>query len=100
MKSSCRSAGGVFPGPVKRPSEMDEWRDCRTGGPKHLANLWVLTKGARTATCVLVGHPMGSELRVDVDSDLKRSEAFKNGADAILAADDWRARFEAKGWKG
>ena len=78
---------------------MEEWLDWRTNQPKHLGDLWTLRKGARTAACVLVGHPIGSELRVSVDGDLRRSEAFRNGTEAVTTADDWRAQFEAKGWK-
>lgn len=78
---------------------MDEWRDWQTGQPKHLGDLWTLRKVGREAACVLVGHPLGVELRVSVGGELQRSQAFKDGVDAIALADEWRAAFEAKGWR-
>jgi hypothetical protein len=77
---------------------MEHWQDWRTGQPKHLADLWAVTKGTHRATCVLVGHPMGAELRVEIDGDLRQSEAFRDSTKAVAAAQDWRKRFEEKGW--
>lgn len=77
---------------------MEHWHDWRTGQPKHLADLWTLRKDGREAACVLVGHLIGAEARVSVNGELQRSQAFKNGADAIALADEWRTAFEAKGW--
>lgn len=78
---------------------MEHWQDWRTGQPKLLDDLWTLRKDRREAACVLVGHPLGAEIRVSVDGELQRSQAFRNGADAIALADEWRGAFEAKGWR-
>lgn len=77
---------------------MEHWKDWKTGSPKHLSDLWALRKGRHQATCVLVGHPMGSEVRVEIDGELQRSEAFREGAQAAATAEDWRKAFEEKGW--
>lgn len=79
---------------------MEHWQDWRTGQPKHLDDLWTLTKDGREASCILVGHPVGMEVRVSVDGELKRSQAFRSGGgtDAVSTADDWRRQFERLGW--
>ena len=77
---------------------MAEWQDYRTGQPKHLGDLWALEKNGRKAICVLVGHPLGSEARVTVDGEFKRSAVFKDSKEMIDAMDEWRRLFEANGW--
>lgn len=81
---------------------MEHWQDWRTGEPKQLEDLWTLTKDSREASCVLVGHPIGMEVRVSVDGDLKRSQAFRSGdgAEALGLADEWRRQLQEKGWTG
>ena len=76
----------------------EPWQDWQTGKAKHLGDLWTLEKKGKRATCVLVGHPIGCEARLEVDGDLKRSEAFKQGTEAVKAADEWRVLFEGNGW--
>jgi len=77
----------------------EHWQDWRTGQPKHFGDLWTLTKGGRLATCVLRGHPIGCEARVEVNGDFKRSAAFKEGVEAVKAAEEWRELFEGNGWR-
>lgn len=77
---------------------MERWQDSRTGQPKHLGDLWTLEKNGRRAVCVLRGHPIGCEARVEVDGDFKRSAAFREGTEAVNAADEWRQLFEQTGW--
>lgn len=77
---------------------VDPWRDWRTGEAKHLGDLWSLRKKGRTALCILVGHPLGSEARVVVDGDLVRSEHFKDTKRMLDTTASWRSAFESKGW--
>lgn len=86
-------SGAAYPACV-----MDDWKDWKTSQPKNLGELWTLTKRGHSATCVLVGHPKGSEVRVEIDGELQRSEAFREGALAVAASQDWRRLFEEKGW--
>jgi len=80
---------------------VEHWQDWQSNGaPKHLGDLWTLRKGARRADCVLVGHPRGCEVRVEVDGKLVRSEAFSGGAEAVVEATAWRDAFTQKGWRG
>lgn len=77
---------------------MEPWKDWQTGQPKRLGDLWTLERNGRRAVCVLQGHPIGCEARLEVDGDFKRSEAFREGADAVVTADGWRRLFEGNGW--
>lgn len=54
----------------------------------------------RRVRCVEAPHPLGVELRVIVDpDDLRRSEVFRERAQADAAAAAWRDAFEHKGWR-
>ena len=54
----------------------------------------------RRVRCVESPHPLGVELRVIVDpDDLRRSEVFRERAEADAAAAAWRDAFEQKGWQ-
>lgn len=78
---------------------VEHWQDYKTGQPKHLGDLWSLRKKGRTALCILVGHPLGSEARVIVDGDLVRSEHFKDTKQMLDTTEEWRKAFEQKGWR-
>lgn len=61
---------------------------------------WQLVKNSRIVRCVQAPHPLGLELRVILNSDdLRRSEVFRDRAGADAAAAEWRAAFEARGWR-
>lgn len=77
---------------------MEHWQDWNTGRAKDLGVVWMLTKGAHTASCVLQGHPVGIEARVLIDGDLQRTEAFRESTAMINTTWEWRQAFEAKGW--
>lgn len=76
---------------------MEHWQDAY-GRAKDLGDLWRLEKNGRQAICVLVGHPLGQEVRVTVDGDFKRSAVFKDSKEMIDTMDEWRRLFEANGW--
>ena len=80
---------------VRIPFYPPEWR----GTPVKLGILWTLTKGKREAVCVLWNHPVGAEMRLDVDGDLMQSKASRATFGELLdAAAEWRRAFEEKGW--
>jgi hypothetical protein len=66
--------------------------------PKRIDGVWRLTKGRHTATCDLFTHPLGGELRVEVDGDFQRSEAGRDGLALIDLAMEWKQQFVSKGW--
>lgn len=76
---------------------MERWH-YEHSPAKDLGEVWALEKDGRRAVCVLRGHPIGCEARLEVDGDFKRSEAFLEGADAVTTADGWRRPFEENGW--
>lgn len=78
---------------------MEHWQDWNTGKPKALGDLWTLEKNGRRAVCVLRGHPIGCEAWLEVDGEFKRSEAFKEGTEAVKTAEEWRRLFEKNGWR-
>ena len=61
---------------------------------------WRLEKDRRIVRCLQAAHPLGVELRVVIGaSDLRRSEVCRTPAQADALAAEWRAAFEAKGWR-
>jgi hypothetical protein len=66
------------------------------GTPRKPADCWHLSKGTRSAICVLFNHPFGWELRVTVDHELVRSEVFRESDPTITAAVEWRSAFERR----
>ena len=60
--------------------------------------LWALTKGARSATCVLRSHPLGVEVRVDVDGEAQMTQVHRLKADACIHAATLEDAFFGKGW--
>ena len=76
------------------PFYPPEWR----GTPVTLGEHWRLTKGKRKAICVLWNHPVGAEMRLDVDGELMRSKASRDFGELLDADDEWRKAFEEKGW--
>lgn len=73
------------------------WQDDY-GRAKDLGEIWRLRRGASVASCVLQGHPLGTEARILIDGHLQRTEAFRESAAMIEATWTWRAALEAKGW--
>jgi hypothetical protein len=73
-----------------------EW----TGHRQTLGVCFRLTKGKRQARCLLCNHPTKAwELRLEVDGELLRSEAFAE-QDALLdTVAEWKNRMIGAGWK-
>jgi hypothetical protein len=66
--------------------------------PERLSPAWTLTKGTKTAVCLVWSHEFGFELRAVIGSDLVQSQVCRSQDDLIRVQDEWRAAFEAKGW--
>jgi hypothetical protein len=77
---------------------MTEWPPPGSGTPLGPVRLWTLVKDGRAAICEAHAHPLGVELVVSVNDDIRRTEAFRVVRDAEGVATEWRAQFEAKGW--
>jgi hypothetical protein len=82
--------------PLRIPFNPPEWR----GQPVKISDFWTLTKGTRQAVCVLWNHPIGAEIRCDVDGEMVQTKASRDLGELLNASDEWRKAFEAKGWTG
>ena len=71
-----------------------EWR----GTPERIFEFWKLTKDARVAVCTLWDHPLGAEVRCDVDGEMRRTKASRDLGDLLDASDAWKAALQEKGW--
>jgi hypothetical protein len=69
------------------------------GTPREQAFVWLLQKGRSRARCALWSHPLGWELRVTINGELLRSQAYREADDVLSDVADWRQQFAAKGWK-
>ena len=76
------------------PFNPPEWR----GEAVSLGEIWKLTKGTRVAICTLWNHPIGAEIRCDVDDEMHQTKASRAVGELLDAAHEWRKSFEAKGW--
>ena len=76
------------------PFNPPEWR----GEAVSLGEIWKLSKGRRVAVCTLWNHPIGAELRCDVDDEMRQTKASRAVGELLDVAHEWRKAFEAKGW--
>lgn len=60
--------------------------------------LWLLTKGTKTAACWQSLHPLGLELRLEVDYELRRTRVARTVDEARSRSGVWRALMLTKGW--
>jgi hypothetical protein len=71
-----------------------EWR----GQAVSLGEIWKLTKGKHVAVWKLWNHPIGAEIRCDVDDEMRQTKASRTVGELLDVAHEWRKAFEAKGW--
>ena len=71
-----------------------EWR----GTPERIFEFWKLTKDASVAVCTLWNHPIGAEIRCDVDDEMRQTKAARTVGELLDMSHEWRKAFEAKGW--
>lgn len=69
-------------------------------GIEPLAEMWTLTKDARTAVCTLTTNPLGWQVTITLNGELYRSQVCKIEADVFDTSAAWRKDWEAKGWAG
>jgi hypothetical protein len=71
------------------------------GQPADLGDGWQLRKEGRSglshAVCRLWSHPLGYELRLEVDGSLIRSQVAKSDDEILTAQQEWRAAMVEKG---
>jgi hypothetical protein len=84
----------VTDSPLRIPFNPPEWR----GTPVKIADFWTLTKGKRTAVCVLWNHPVGAEMRLDVDGEMTQTKASRDLGQLLDASDAWKAALQEKDW--
>jgi hypothetical protein len=90
-----RNSAGTVKGTVSITAlTRHEWR----GALIELANVWILEKSGRTLVCRLTSHPLGWELRLELDRELWRSQACKVEDDVFSTAEQWRAQPQSHGW--
>jgi hypothetical protein len=67
-------------------------------GAERLSPAWTLTKGWKTAACVVWSHQFGFELRLTIGEELRQSQVCRTQEDLINYQDTWRAGLKVKGW--
>jgi hypothetical protein len=73
---------------------VPEW----DGQPRRCAEFFRLRKGARLVSWWLWTHPIGGEIRCEVDGELVRSQAGCGGVKLFELSEQWKAGFVEKGW--
>ena len=68
------------------------------GQPERAAFVWRLHKGKKQAVCELWTHPIGAELRVEVDGEFVRTEASRDMLALVDRSFEWEKQFQDKGW--
>jgi hypothetical protein len=73
--------------------------------PPPLSTAWTLTKKGHRAVCTIHAHPLGVEVRLDLDGELHRSEVIRCAvpvrelpAHVLTFVADWREKWVATGW--
>lgn len=68
--------------------------------PHRFSTCWKLrNESIGEATCELWSHPLGRELRLDVNGELIRSEVFRERLAWADVAVAWKRAMVAKGWQ-
>jgi hypothetical protein len=69
------------------------------GQARRCAEFFRLRKGKRRVVCWSWTHPVGGEIRVDVDGELVRSYAGRDGVALFELSQQWKVQFQEKGWE-
>ena len=70
------------------------WNDT----PRELGDLFVVTKGEKTARCQLVLHQLGWQCRLLADKELLQSQVCKDQDSVFTTGEQWKAAMIEKGW--
>ena len=73
-------------------------REHWDGDPIELGDAWTLRKGQKVARCILVTHPLGSELRL-MTSDLLRSQVCRSSEEILSTHEAWKTAMLDRGWQ-
>ena len=68
------------------------------GQERDVALVWRLTRDNTGAECRLWTHPIGVQIRVDVEGEFVRSEAGRDPLPLLELAAAWKAQFHEKSW--
>jgi hypothetical protein len=89
------------------PKSNDPWLRLLIDAPAAkapIATAWELTKKGHRVVCTIHEHPLGVEIRVDLDGELHRSEVKRCGPPVLPLpfhvlhfVADWREKWIAKG---
>ena len=82
-----------------RVLQRSDW----AGEPLRVRIAWQLRKEKPTgpihAICIAWTHPLGYELRLDVDGSLIRSRVARSNDEILTAQEEWRAAMMEKCWQ-
>jgi hypothetical protein len=68
------------------------------GTARELFSPWSLVKDDRTARCRAVTHPIGWELRLEIDGEVIRAKAHADDEPMILDIPAWCEDMLGEGW--
>jgi hypothetical protein len=69
-----------------------------TGRAKRVGEWWTLHNGARSVTCGLYTHPLGGELRCELDGELFALRPSWNLDELLGTSEQWKAWLGKMGW--
>ena len=70
------------------------------GTAEPLGELWTLAKDGRHACAAVLSNPLGVELRILIQDDLRESLVARYDDEPLMAlADKWKAALIDKGWR-
>lgn len=72
------------------------WR----GYAERVGQWWRLPKGNRAVACDIYTHPLGGELRCEIDGEMFGTRASRDLSDLWTASEAWKQGFKEMGWSG
>lgn len=55
-----------------------------------------MRKGSRVAVCRFTTHPIGGEVRLEIDGEMLRTGAEREWRPLLILATDWKQQFQEK----
>ena len=68
------------------------------GQEREVSLIWRLTRDNTSAECRLWTHPVGGQVRVDVEGEFVRSSAGRDQLSLLELAAAWKTQFHERGW--
>lgn len=72
-------------------------RQLWDGVPRDLGEWWTLRKSGHEAICRMFAHPLGWELRLEVDREMSRTAVCRSHDEVFNTEEDWKKAWQAKG---